>query len=252
MTVVYAVVNSKGGVGKTTIAINLAAALAARERRVLLIDMDPQCNTTHSFNVGYEYTLYDVLYGRKPLKDIIVPVFPNLDLAPSDPNLDQAAIHLIPKAGREYVLRRAIQALPPRYDYILIDNSPYFSLLTQNSVAAASGLIIPVELEPFAMSGIIHMTEQIYTFCKDIDHTVQIAAILPVKVDRRYAMTENYLESLKRHFKDRVFAPIRTDASIPKAQAYQKTVFDFDPRSKAAEDFLFFAERIDEEAMENA
>lgn len=252
MTKTFAIVNFKGGVGKTTIAVNLAAALANKGRRVLLIDTDMQCNTTDSFQVDYDFTLYDVFYGVKKLNEVIVPVRKNLDLVPSDPKMQNAANFIVGLPAREFILRKALKTIPEgTYDYIFIDNNPAFTVITQNSIAAASDLIIPVELEHYAMQGIVKMMDQLFEFCKAIDHKVHVAMVIPMKVDRRFSTTEHYMDSLKRHFKDRLYSAVRTDANVSKAQGFRMTIFEYDPRSKAAEDFLYIADRIDQEVKEN-
>jgi len=252
MTKTFAIVNFKGGVGKTTIAVNLAAALANKGRRVLLIDTDMQCNTIDSFQVDYDFTLYDVFYGVKKLNEVIVPVRKNLDLVPSDPKMQNAANFIIGLPAREFILRKALKTIPEgTYDYIFIDNNPAFTVITQNSIAAASDLIIPVELEHYAMQGIVKMMDQLFEFCKAIDHKIHVAMVIPMKVDRRFSTTEHYIESLKRHFKDRLYSAVRTDANVSKAQGFRMTIFEYDPRSKAAEDFQYIADRIDQEVKEN-
>jgi chromosome partitioning protein len=252
MTKTFAIVNFKGGVGKTTIAVNLAAALANKGRRVLLIDTDMQCNTTDSFQVDYDFTLYDVFYGVKKLNEVIVPVRKNLDLVPSDPKMQNAANFIVGLPAREFILRKALKTIPEgTYDYIFIDNNPAFTVITQNSIAAASDLIIPVELEHYAMQGIVKMMDQLFEFCKAIDHKIHVAMVIPMKVDRRFSTTEHYIESLKRHFKDRLYSAVRTDANVSKAQGFRMTIFEYDPRSKAAEDFQYIADRIDQEVKEN-
>ncbi len=249
MPVVFAVVNFKGGVGKTTVAVHLAHALALMGRKVLLIDTDAQCNTTKTFGVKYAYSLYDVFYGVLTLNEVIVSARPNLDLAPSDPKMQNAGEYIQTKPLREFVLRKNLESVKVNYDYVFIDNNPAFTVITQNAIAAADQLIIPVELEHYSMQGVVNMARELLQFCDAIDHKIDIGMVLPMKLDKRYRTTEHYMDGLKKHFRDRLYTPIRTDANVSNAPGFKKTIFEHNPRSKAAQDFVYVAERLDKEVQ---
>lgn len=248
----YAIINFKGGVGKTSVAVNLAAALAQLGRKVLLIDTDMQCNATDTFNAEYDYTLYDVFYGQKKLNEVIVNVRENIDLVPSDPKMQYAANYLVTMHARERILAKALRSLPEdRYDYVLIDNNPAFTIITQNSVFAADELIIPVEMQHYSIEGIVKMMDELYEFYEAFERQMKIAMVIPMKLDRRFSTTEHYLDSLKRFFGDRLSPPIRTDTSVAKAQGFRQTILEYDPKCKASEDFFYLAQILDQEAVEN-
>ncbi|MHB1418229.1 MAG: ParA family protein [Bacillota bacterium] len=240
-------INFKGGVGKTTVATNLSAALSEKGRKVLLIDTDPQCNSTYSFiqlEPKPKWTLYDVLYGKASLKDIIINLSDNLGLVPSDRKLGEAANWLITQPAREFVLRKSIMQLRGQvnYDYIIIDNNPNFNVVTQNSLAAASELAIPVQLKDFSMQGIANMVTEIREFCDIINHPIHVSNVIPTMVDQRYSATNEYLGLLQKYFKGHVFHGVRTDENINKAQIAKMPVFELAPSSRASKDFWDLAD----------
>lgn len=241
------VLNFKGGTGKTTCSINLAHALARKGELVLLIDCDLQGNAGSILpddNRG-EASLTQVLKGQAQFEDAIYPARDNLDILPSDTNLDTAANHITATGARAfYTLRNAIKHLNKPYTRIIFDHSPSYSPITEAALLASDDMLIPCELAPFAVTGLLEMINKLTETLEGLDHDVGITGIIPFKLDQRYSMTEKYLTSLQSRFAGLIIHPVRTDATISRAQSVQQTVFEYDLQSKAAEDFNALANII--------
>jgi len=238
------VLNFKGGTGKTSCSINLAHALALKGERVLLIDCDLQGNSGSIIppDMRGDISLTQVLKGQAQFEDAIYPARDNLDILPSDTNLDTAANHITATGARAfYILRNAIKHLNKPYTRIIFDHSPSYSPITEAALLASNNMLIPCELAPFAVTGLLEMINKLTETLDGLDHEVGITGIVPFKLDQRYSMTGKYLASLKNRFEDLIIHPVRTDSTISRAQSVQKTVFEYDPQSKAAEDFDILA-----------
>lgn len=245
------VLNFKGGTGKTTCSINLAHALARSGAPVLLVDCDLQGNSSSILpaeNRG-EATLTHVLKGEAAFNDAIYPARDNLDVVPSDTDLNEAANHIVATGARAYsTLRSALKRLNKEYKYIFFDLSPNYTSITETALIASNTMLIPCELTPFAISGLVDMINKLTVILEGLDHEVDIAGIVPFKLDNRYAMTEMYLTSLKKKFGNMIIQPIRTDATVPRAQSVHQTVFEYNETSKAAIDFKVLATIIEAKA----
>ncbi len=235
------ILNFKGGVGKTTLAINLAYALALQGHRVLIIDCDLQANSSSLLPSVQKPTLTNVLKGEAPLTGAIQEARERLHIVPADKDLNIAANHIIATGMKSYyILRNAMKQLQG-YDFVLFDHSPSYSPITESALLASQEMLIPCELASFAVEGLLNMLEKLNGTLGDLDHELDLCGIVPFKLDMRYSMSQQYLESLKKTFGEKIIQSIRTDATVPRSQSVQETVFEYDNRSKVAEDFMNLA-----------
>ena len=246
---IIAIANQKGGVGKTTTAINLAASLAANDVKVLVVDVDPQGNSTTGLGVHKEdlsLTLYHVLAGEKQSSEVIIPTqMDGLDLLPGDQNLVGANIELITVEHRESILRERLASIRDNYRFILLDCPPALDLLTLNALLAADSVLIPIQCEFFALEGISQLIDTIERVNESFHHPLKIEGILLTMYDERTNLTKQVADDLKEFFKDDVFKTvIPRSIRLAEAPSHGKPVLLYDIRSKGAESYIKLAKEI--------
>ncbi len=239
MTRKISILNFKGGVGKTSLAINLSHALARQDVRVLLIDCDMQGNSSSLLAKVEEPTLTHVLRGQADFKKAIKQARPNLFVVPADTNLNKAANYIISE-GRPayYSLRKAIEKLN-EYDFVFFDHSPNYNAVTESALLASGEMLIPCELSPFAVEGLLKMFDKLEETL--VEHSLDMTGIVPFKLNRSISMHLAYLDDLRQSFPNRVLPAVRTDTAVSKAQSFHMSVLEYDEQekqhSKATDDF---------------
>lgn len=248
MNKVLAVANQKGGVGKTTTSINLAASLAKTRRRVLLIDLDPQGNATMGSGVQKDTiatSTYQVLIGTASLDDTIIQTHGGYDLAPANAQLSGAEIELISLDRRERRLRTALDLVRERYDYILIDCPPSLNLLTVNALVAAQSVMIPMQCEYYALEGLSALLNTIRKIREQLNPQLQIEGLLRTMFDPRNTLSNEVSAQLSQHFGDKLYRTIiPRNVRLAEAPSYGKPVITYDMQSKGAQAYLALAGEI--------
>jgi len=237
MTNIIAIVNQKGGVGKTTTSVNLAAFLAKHEKKVLIIDLDPQGNATSGFGIEkrtLESSVYDLLVNEVPILEVIRSTNrPNLDICPTNINLAGAEVELVSAMSRETILKRAIDSVAANYDFVLIDCPPSLGLLTINALAAATGVIVPIQGEYYALEGLTQLVDTINRVKRHLNPVIGIYGVIITMYDGRTQLTRQVTEEVRQYFGDKVFdTVIPRNIRLAEAPSFGKTIAEYDAKSR--------------------
>src|SRR5210317_385008 len=246
---IIAIANQKGGVGKTTTSVNLAASLGVLEKKVLLIDADPQANATSGLGVDVERVeigSYQLIEHSASAEECIIKTSaPNVDIIPAHIDLVAIEIELVDKDEREYMLRKAIQHLKSSYDYILIDCAPSLGLLTLNALTAADAVIIPIQCEYFALEGLGKLLNTIKSVQKLHNRALDIEGMLLTMYDSRLRLSNQVVEEVKKHFGKMVFKTIiQRNVRLGEAPSYGESIIKYDASSKGATNYLNMANEL--------
>ncbi len=246
---IIAIANQKGGVGKTTTSVNLAASLGVLEKKVLLIDADPQANATSGLGIDVEQVeigTYQLLeHSVKAEEAILKTSSPNLDIIPSHIDLVAIEIELVDKESREYMLQKAISHLKDHYDYILIDCAPSLGLLTLNALTASDSVIIPIQCEYFALEGLGKLLNTIKSVQKIHNQKLDIEGLLLTMYDSRLRLSNQVVEEVQKHFAGMVFTTIiQRNVRLSEAPSYGESIINYDAASKGASNYLSLAHEV--------
>ncbi|HSP11353.1 MAG TPA: AAA family ATPase [Salegentibacter sp.] len=246
---IIAIANQKGGVGKTTTSVNLAASLGVLEKKVLLIDADPQANATSGLGINVEeveFGTYQLLeHSISPEEAILQTSSPNLDIIPAHIDLVAIEIELVDQENRESMLKKAISPLKEKYDFILIDCAPSLGLLTLNALTAADSVLIPIQCEYFALEGLGKLLNTIKSVQKIHNKKLDIEGLLLTMYDSRLRLSNQVVEEVQKHFGEMVFDTIiQRNVRLSEAPSYGESIINYDAGSKGASNYLSLAHEI--------
>ncbi|HPF96882.1 MAG: ParA family protein [Mangrovimonas sp.] len=246
---IIAIANQKGGVGKTTTSVNLAASLGVLEKKVLLIDADPQANATSGLGVNVdeiEIGTYQLLEHSVTAEEAVIHTStPNLDIIPAHIDLVAIEIELVDKDQREYMLKKALESIKNKYDFVLIDCAPSLGLLTLNALTAADAVIIPIQCEYFALEGLGKLLNTIKSVQKIHNQKLDIEGLLLTMYDSRLRLSNQVVEEVQKHFNDMVFQTIiQRNVRLSEAPSFGESIINYDAGSKGANNYLSLAKEI--------
>jgi chromosome partitioning protein len=246
---IIAVANQKGGVGKTTTSINLSACLAAKGKKVLVIDIDPQGNTTSGYGIEkneLENTIYELILGDCSIEDsIIKEVLPNISILPSNVNLAAAEIELIGVEKKEYILKNEVDWVKDRYDFIIIDCPPSLSLLTVNAMTTADRVLVPIQCEYYALEGLSQLIHTVNLVKERLNPALDMDGVVFTMYDSRTNLSSQVVENVRKNLTQKVYdTVIPRNIRLAEAPSYGKPINMYDPKSAGAESYMALAEEV--------
>ena len=246
---IIAIANQKGGVGKTTTSINLSACIAAKGKKVLVIDIDPQGNTTSGYGIeknDLENTIYELILGDCSVEDCILKnVIPNVSILPSNVNLAAAEIELIGVERKEYILRNEIDWVKDRYDYIIIDCPPSLSLLTVNAMTTADSVLVPIQCEYYALEGLSKLIHTVNLVKERLNTDLEMEGVVFTMYDSRTNLSAQVVDNVKSHLKQKVYNTlIPRNIRLAEAPSYGQPINIYDPKSTGAESYMSLAAEV--------
>jgi len=249
---IIAVANQKGGVGKTTTSVNLSACLADLDKKVLLIDVDPQGNATSGYGIDksqLEQSIYDVLVGGTDIREAIKHTdIPHLDILPATIELAGAEVELVAAISRENKLKRAIDKVKDQYDYVIIDCPPSLGLLTLNSLTAADSVLMPIQCEFYALEGVSQLMNTVALVQQNLNPELSLEGVLLTMYDARTKLSVQVAEEVQKHFAGQVYRTIiPRNVRLSEAPSYGQPIIIYDPKSKGAEVYRDLAKEVNED-----
>ncbi|MDD6134906.1 MAG: AAA family ATPase [Selenomonadaceae bacterium] len=248
LTKIIAVANQKGGVGKTTTSVNLAACLAEKKKKVLLVDCDPQGNASSGYGIdksALEQTIYHVLIDNAEVKDVIQKTEFKVDVLPANIELAGAEVELVAAISRETRLKKAIDSVKDNYDYVVIDCPPSLGLLTLNSLAAADSVLMPIQCEFYALEGVSQLMNTIELVRSNLNPQLEVEGVLMTMFDSRTKLSEQVVDEVRANFGDTVYKTmIPRTVRLSEAPSYGEPILYYDRRSKGAEVYMKLAKEV--------
>ena len=245
---IIAVANQKGGVGKTTTSVNLSAAFAEMGKKVLLIDCDPQGNATSGLGIekdGLELSIYDALINDTPMEEIIIQTQLGLDVVPSVMDLAGAEVEMVNLEDKQYRLKKTVELVKEKYDYILIDCPPSLGHVTLNALTAADSVLLPLQCEFYALEGLSQLLSTVQLVQEQLNGDLRIEGLVLTMYDSRTNLAEQVVEEVKTHFPDMVYATkIPRNVRLSEAPSFGKPIFAYASSSKGAQAYMSLAEEV--------
>ncbi|MCI9035168.1 MAG: ParA family protein [Lachnospiraceae bacterium] len=246
---IIAVANQKGGVGKTTTSINLSACIAAKGKKVLVIDIDPQGNTTSGYGIEkneLENTIYELILGDCSIEDCIIKdIMPNISILPSNVNLAAAEIEMIGVEKKEFILRNEVDWIKDRYDFIIIDCPPSLSFLTVNAMTTADSVLVPIQCEYYALEGLSQLIHTVNLVKERLNPELEMEGVVFTMYDSRTNLSAQVVENVKSHLSQKIYnTVIPRNIRLAEAPSYGKPINMYDPKSAGAESYMALADEV--------